>query len=101
LTLYAIEHGWTPIINCPPAHPGEFSAAKKIEYGIQEIPVSEIEERAVEFGLSSATVNELVELGEPVYIVTDGIVIEKHPTKVFKTDLVSYKSEFERRKSNE
>ena len=62
---------------------------------------SKIEERAEEFCLSSTTVNELVNLGEPVYIVTDGIIIEKHPTRVFKTDLASYKSEFERRATNE
>jgi hypothetical protein len=98
---YAVDHSWTPIINAPPPFPGNFPAAKRLEYGIQEIPVSEIDERAIEFGLSSATLNELVNLGEPVYIVTDGIIIEQHPTRVFKTDLSSYKTEFERRANND
>ena len=98
---YYVEHCWTPTLNIPPPFPGEFSIAERIKYGIREIPVSEIEEHAMEFGLSSATVNTLVKQGEPIYIVTDGIVIEKHPTKVFKTDLASYKSEFDRRANNE
>ena len=96
-----VEHSWTPTINAPPPFPGGFSAAKRLEYGIQEIPVSGIKERAMEFSLSSAAVDELVNLGEPVYIVTDGIVIEKHPTRVFKVDLASYKTEFDRSVSNE
>ena len=99
--VYAVEHSWTPIINAPPPFPGDFPAAMRLEYGIQEIPASEIKERAMEFSLSSAAVDELVNLGEPAYIVTDGIVIEKHPTKVFKTDLASYKTEFERRANND
>ena len=98
---YAVEHSWTPTISVPPPYPKDFPSPKRLEYGIQKIPVSEIEDRAEEFCLSSTTVNELVNLGESVYIVTDGIIIEKHPTRVFKTDLASYKSEFERRATNE
>jgi hypothetical protein len=98
---YAVEHSWTPTINAPPPFPGDFPAAKRVEYGIQEITVSEIKEHDREFSLSSAAVDELVNLGEPVYIVTDGIVIEKHPTRVFKTDLASYKAEFDRRANND
>ena len=99
--IHAVEHSWTPIINAPPPFPKDFPAAKRLEYGIQEIPASEIEERAVEFCLSSAAVDELANQGEPAYVVTGGIVIEKHPTKAFKTDLASYKTEFERRANND
>jgi hypothetical protein len=98
---HTVLHSWTPTINAPPPFPSNFPAAKRLEYGIQEIPASEIEGRAVEFCLSSAAVDELVNQGEPVYIVTDGIVIEKHPTRVFKTDLASYKAEFDRRANND
>jgi len=44
------------------------AAAERRKYGIEEIPVSEIRERANELGISSATVKELIEQGEPVYI---------------------------------
>ena len=44
------------------------SAAERRKYGVEEIPVSEIRERANELGISSATVKEPIEQGEPVYI---------------------------------
>jgi len=62
-----VEHSWTCTINSPPP-PSEMSAAERRKYGIEEIPVSEIRERANELGISSATVKELIEQGEPVYI---------------------------------
>ena len=73
------------------------AAAERRKYGIEEIPVSEIRERAKELGISHAMVKELLELGEPVYIPKCGIKIEKHPTRVGRTDIDSYKSEFDRR----
>ena len=36
------------------------SAAERRKYGIEEIPVSEIRERAAELGISSATVKYIV-----------------------------------------
>ena len=36
------------------------SAAERRKYGVEEIPVSEIRERANELGISSATVKELL-----------------------------------------
>ncbi len=68
---------------------------------VYEIPVSEIKQYAVEYGLPSATVNELMDLGEPVYIATGGIKIEKHPIRVIRTNLSSYENEFGRGESNE
>jgi len=73
------------------------SAAEMREYGIEEIPVSKIEERAAELGISSAMVKEHLELDEPLYIANRGVEIERHPTRVGRTDIDSYKSEFERR----
>jgi len=70
------------------------SAAEMREYGIEEIPVSKIEERAAELGISSAMVKEHLELDEPLYIANRGV---EHPTRVGRTDIDSYKSEFERR----
>lgn len=42
-------------------------------------------------------VKKLLELGESVYIAKRGVKIEKHPTRVGRTDIDSYKSEFDRR----
>ena len=91
-----VEHSWTCTINSPPP-PSEMSAAERRKYGIEEIPVSEIKERAKELGISPAGVKKLLELGEPVYIAKRGVKIEKHPTRVFRTDLASFRGEFARR----
>ena len=52
----------------PPNDPTKLSAAELRKYGIQKIPIREIKERAAELGISSTTVKELIEQGEPVYI---------------------------------
>jgi len=36
-------------------------------------------------------------LGEPVYIAKRGVKIEKHPTRVFRIDLASFRGEFARK----
>ena len=91
-----VEHSWTCTINSPADPPG-MSAAERRKYGVEEIPVSEIRERAKELGISHAMVKELLELGEPVYIAKCGVKIEKHPTRVFRTDLASFRGEFARK----
>jgi len=73
------------------------SAAEMIEYGIEEIPVSKIEERAAELGISSAMVKKHLESDESVYIAKRGVKIEKHPTRVGRTDLASFRGKFARR----
>ena len=93
---WTVEHSWTCTINSPPPS-SEMSAAERRKYGIEEIPVSEIRERAKELGISSAVVKKLLELGEPVYIAKRGVKIEKHPTRVGRTDLASFRGEFARR----
>jgi len=94
--IWVVEHSHTFTINSPPSPEG-MSAAERRKYGIEEIPVSEIRERAAELGISHAMVKELLELGEPVYIAKCGVKIEKHPTRVFRTDLASFRSEIARR----
>ena len=42
-------------------------------------------------------VKKLLELGESVYIAKRGVKIEKHPTRVFRTDLASFRGEFARK----
>ena len=73
------------------------AAAERRKYGIEEIPVSEIRERANELGISSAMVKKHLESDESVYIAKRGVKIEKHPTRVFRTDLASFRGEFARR----
>ena len=92
---WTVEHSQITI-NSPPLPEG-MSAAEMREYGIEEIPVNKIKERAAELGISSAMVKEHLELDEPLYIANRGVEIERHPTRVGRTDIDSYKSEFERR----
>ena len=93
---WTVEHSWTCTINSPPPS-SEMSAAERRKYGIEEIPVNKIKERAAELGISSAMVKEHLELDEPLYVINRGVEIERHPTRVGRTDIDSYKSEFERR----
>ena len=97
---WAVEHSWTPTINSPP-NPDGMSVAEMRKYGIEEIPVSKIKKRADELGISSTRVKELSELGMPVYIARSRVVIEKHPIRVFRTDMSSFRSEFDRRTRSE
>ena len=78
-------------------NPEKMSAAERRKYGIEEIPVSEIRKRAKELGILPAVVKKLLELEESVYIAKRGVKIEKHPTRVFRTDLASFRGEFARR----
>ena len=93
---WTVEHSWTCTINSPPPS-SEKSAAERRKYGIEEIPVSEIRERANELGISSAMVKKHLESDESVYIAKRGVKIEKHPTRVGRTDLASFRGEFARR----
>ena len=98
---WCVTHSWTPTINSRPPNPEGMSSADRRRYGIEKIPVGEIKERADELAISAARVKELLELGEPVYISRSSVVIEKHPTRVFRTDLSSFGSEFDRRTRSE
>nr|WP_276624047.1 radical SAM protein [Methermicoccus shengliensis] len=87
---YWIIHTWMPTINSPPSPEG-MTGTEREEYGIEEIPANKIKERAAELGLSPARVKELLELGEPLYVANGGVIIKKHPIRVFRTDLASFK----------
>lgn len=94
---WVVEHRKTFTINSPPPDPEGMSAAEKRKYNIEEIPASKIKERAVELGISPAMAKELLELGEPLYVAKQGVIIKEHPIRVFRTDLASFREEFGRR----
>ena len=56
-----------------------------------------IRKRANELGISSAMVKKHLESDESLYIANRSVKIEKHPTRVGRTDLASFRGEFARR----
>jgi len=88
---WAVEHRKTFTINSLPPDPERMSAAEMRKYGIEKIPADKIKERAAELGISPAMAKELLELGEPLYVAKEGVMIKEHPIRVFRTDLASFK----------
>ncbi|NLO30757.1 MAG: hypothetical protein GX120_09795 [Methanosarcina mazei] len=78
-------------ITAPSRAPSKMTEAEKKKYGIEVIPINELEERSSELNLAPEVVEELIKYGEPVYVAhnltIEEVVLEGEPAD--KEELIS------------
>lgn len=78
-------------VTAPSRAPSKMTEAEKEKYGIEVIPLNELEARSSELNLAPEIVEELIKYGEPVYVAhnltVEEVISEDEPA--YKEELVS------------
>ncbi len=81
----------TYTVTAPSRAPSKMTEAEKEKYGIEVIPLNELEARSSELNLAPEIVEELIKYGEPVYVAhnltVEEVISEDEPAD--KEELIS------------